>query len=87
MTLLFLIIIALLIYYFYIYKRDGFGKSGLKSGKKCPNCHTPVEESYNVCPTCKETLLKKCPGCGEKIDALWMFCPYCERTVGKRGEE
>lgn len=87
MTLLFLIIIALLIYYFFIYKGDGLSKFGANRGKRCPNCHNPVEESFNVCPICKETLKRKCSNCGEKLDVSWKFCPYCEKPAGGSGEK
>jgi len=51
--------------------------------KNCPNCNNPIEDSFNVCPICKETLKKRCTNCKELIDASWKFCPYCENTVSK----
>lgn len=87
MTLFILIIVAFLIYYFFIYKTDGFSILGFNKGKKCPNCHNPVEENFNVCPVCKETLKRKCTNCGERLDALWKYCPYCEKPAGGSGEQ
>lgn len=83
LTLLLLILAAIAIYYLFINK--GANKLGVYSGKgeTCPNCKNPVEESFNVCPICKETLKKKCEKCGEKVNAEWKYCPYCESLLNK----
>lgn len=83
MTLLILLISALLIYYLFIYK--DYTKSNFFStkNKTCPNCKNVVEENFNVCPICKETLKKTCESCGEKVDASWLYCPYCEKPMRK----
>ncbi len=83
MTLLFLIAIILIIYYFFIYKEAYKNIFEQKNGKKCPNCGNPVESNYNVCPVCKETLRKKCPDCGKMVDINWKHCPYCEGQLRK----
>jgi RNA polymerase subunit RPABC4/transcription elongation factor Spt4 len=80
MTLFFLILAAILIYYFFIY-RDNGKYLFFEVGKRCPNCKNIVKDSFNVCPICKETLKKKCVHCGERINVEWKFCPYCENKV------
>lgn len=82
MTLLILLISALLIYYLFIYKE--YTKSNFfTQNKTCPNCKNIVEENFNVCPICKETLKRTCESCGEKVDASWTYCPYCEKPMRK----
>jgi len=78
MTLLTLIIIALLIYFIFI--QQGYVKNNkfVNNGRKCPNCNNPIEDNYNVCPICKETLKTKCIQCNANIEADWTYCPYCE---------
>jgi RNA polymerase subunit RPABC4/transcription elongation factor Spt4 len=85
MTLFLLIIIALLIYYFILHREGGVSRLGFRNQKLCPNCHNPVEEQFNICPICKETLKKKCHHCGEKIDSTWKYCPFCEKPVNGSG--
>lgn len=64
-----------------IYKDVNKNLFTLKENQKCPNCKNPVQENFNVCPICKETLKRKCPGCQERIDITWRYCPYCEQKV------
>ena len=81
MTLLFLVIAAIIIYYVFIY-RDSIKLNFFTGrGNLCPNCHNPVEDSFNVCPICKETLKKKCPNCQEHINPSWKYCPFCEKPA------
>lgn len=81
MWLFLLIIAAVIIYYFVIYKDNG-SKGFLVGGqKKCPNCRNPIEEEFNVCPVCKETLKRKCGNCGERLDVSWQYCPFCENPT------
>lgn len=86
MTLILLIIIAGLVYYTFVYKGIYAGRNLFLMKKRCPNCKNPIEDSYNVCPVCKETLRKSCSGCGEKVDISWKFCPYCERPMSTGGK-
>lgn len=80
MTLLTLIIIALLIYFIVIQRDNGRNNIPGNKGKKCPNCNNPIEDYFNVCPVCKETLKTKCVQCNQTIEAGWTYCPYCEAT-------
>ncbi|MEW9122358.1 MAG: zinc ribbon domain-containing protein [Thermotaleaceae bacterium] len=83
MTLLFLIIIAIIVYCFFINKQAYKTIINGNLGKKCPNCSNPVKSDFNVCPVCKETLRKKCHDCGTMVDQTWKYCPYCEVTLSK----
>lgn len=83
MTLFLFILAAIVIYYFFIYKDSSKYRFFMNKEKRCPNCKNVVEENFNVCPICKETLKKKCENCGERINAEWKYCPYCENPVGK----
>lgn len=83
MTLFLLIIAAMVIYYFFIYKYRSKNGFFIKYKKRCPNCKNAVEESFNVCPICKETLKKKCETCGEIVYAEWKYCPYCAKHINK----
>lgn len=83
MTLFILVIVAFATYYLFIY-RGGYKEIfDNNKEKKCPNCQSHVEENFNVCPICKETLKKKCPNCSERIDVRWNFCPFCEEPIEK----
>lgn len=86
MTLFFLIILAIIIYYTLLYGKNHKNILKVDESKKCPNCGNPVEKNFNVCPICKETLKKKCTDCGESVDASWKYCPYCEANL-RKGEE
>lgn len=83
MTLLLLILISMVIYYFFIYKQAYKTILYKVNGKRCPNCSNPVESDFNVCPVCKETLKRKCNSCGEYVDVTWKYCPYCEASLRK----
>lgn len=60
MTLLVLIIIALLIYLIFIQQDRKSSVLWADKKRRCPNCNNPIEEYFNVCPICKETLKMKC---------------------------
>ncbi|MCX8131839.1 MAG: zinc ribbon domain-containing protein [Clostridia bacterium] len=85
MTLFFLLMIAVTIYYFFITKGENIFKATSDTTKRCSNCHNPVKEDFNVCPICKETLKKKCEKCGEKVETSWKYCPYCEEPTDGSG--
>lgn len=83
MTLFVLIIIAIAIYYFFIYQKNYTGFFANDKSKKCPNCSNPIENDFNVCPICKETLKKKCTECGNMVEIGWKYCPFCENILRK----
>ncbi len=43
----------------------------------CPNCNTPVEESYVVCPNCRTKLCPTCEVCSAPVQMSWKVCPHC----------
>lgn len=86
MTLFFLILIAVVIYYGLIYRDNYKNVFNAEENKKCPNCGNSVEKDFNVCPICKETLKKKCFNCGHRVDISWKYCPYCEVPL-RKGED
>jgi len=81
MTLLFFIISAGIIYYLFIYKDNYKSIVNSDNQKRCPNCGNAIEDNFNVCPICKETLKRKCPNCGERVEVAWKYCPYCEKDL------
>lgn len=75
MTLYFLVLIAIIIYYKIIFIND--------TCKMCPNCHNKIESDFNVCPVCKETLKRKCNYCSKYVDVTWRYCPYCQFSLSE----
>ena len=43
----------------------------------CPNCNSPVEESYVVCPNCRTKLRPTCEVCSSPVQTTWKVCPHC----------
>ena len=43
----------------------------------CPNCNSPVEESYVVCPNCRTKLRPTCDVCSNPVQTTWKVCPHC----------
>jgi type II secretory ATPase GspE/PulE/Tfp pilus assembly ATPase PilB-like protein/FixJ family two-component response regulator len=59
----------------------------LDSARKllCPACHSAVEETYTVCPSCRNQLHLICSGCGTILKKGWTACAFCgtpAATVG-----
>ena len=44
---------------------------------RCPQCSTPVMESYVVCPKCGAKLRPSCPNCKAPVEPDWKVCPRC----------
>lgn len=44
---------------------------------KCPQCGTPVRESYVSCPQCGARLKASCPSCSAPVEPDWKVCPRC----------
>ena len=42
-----------------------------------PQCHTPVQASFNYCPTCNTKLHPHCAQCQRPVRLADTFCPYC----------
>ena len=44
---------------------------------RCPQCSTPVMETYVVCPKCGAKLRPSCPNCKAPVEPDWKVCPKC----------
>ena len=42
---------------------------------RCPQCSTPVMETYVACPTCGAKLRPSCPNCRAPVEPDWKVCP------------
>lgn len=47
----------------------------------CPNCGTPIEHDFVVCPVCNTQVRNVCPSCKRPLDAHWKVCPYCRTHI------
>ncbi|MGH9524864.1 MAG: zinc ribbon domain-containing protein [Terriglobales bacterium] len=47
----------------------------------CPQCHAPVQASFNYCPTCHTKLHPHCAQCQRPVRLTDTFCPYCGYTL------
>lgn len=43
----------------------------------CPKCGVDLEERFQFCPFCGETITPRCGGCGKFLASNWKACPYC----------
>lgn len=47
----------------------------------CPNCSTPIDRDFIVCPMCNTQVRNVCPNCHRPLDADWKVCPYCRTKI------
>ena len=47
----------------------------------CPNCGTPIEKDFVVCPVCNTQVRNVCPSCHRPLEANWKVCPYCRTHI------
>ncbi len=50
----------------------------------CPQCATPLEAEFIMCPSCGYSVVSVCPGCRRNLSQEWKFCPYCRHDLLKR---
>ena len=43
----------------------------------CPQCATPLEAEFVMCPACGYSITSTCPGCRKTLSQEWKYCPYC----------
>jgi len=43
----------------------------------CPNCGSPVQVDFILCPRCGTQLKRSCPSCHKAVNVDWVACPYC----------
>jgi type IV pilus assembly protein PilB len=48
-----------------------------ESATACPQCATPLEAEFVMCPSCGYSVSSTCPGCRKSLSQEWKFCPYC----------
>ena len=48
----------------------------------CPNCGSPIDRDFIVCPMCDTQVRNVCPNCHRPLDAEWHVCPYCRTHIG-----
>jgi len=49
----------------------------------CPQCATPMESDFVMCPSCGYSASAACPGCSRMVSPGWKFCPYCRQDLLK----
>jgi len=49
----------------------------------CPQCATPMEVDFVMCPSCGYSASATCPGCSRMVSPEWKFCPYCRQDLLK----
>ncbi len=47
----------------------------------CPQCGSPIEKDFVVCPVCNTQVRNVCPSCRRPLDAHWKVCPYCRTHI------
>ena len=84
-TIIFVVVVISVLVYLlihFVHKYNSGNHNHTLNQAKCPNCHSPVEETYIRCPECHFKLKANCPSCGRVIKTSWDICPYCETELG-----
>lgn len=50
----------------------------------CPNCGTPIQKDFIVCPSCNTQVRNVCTHCHRPLEPDWNVCPYCRTRVNGR---
>ena len=50
---------------------------------KCPQCGSPVRETYVSCPQCGARLKASCPNCSAPVEPDWKVCPRCASPLSQ----
>ena len=50
---------------------------------KCPQCGTPVRETYMSCPQCGARLKASCPSCSAPVEPDWKVCTRCASPLSQ----
>ena len=43
----------------------------------CQSCQRPIDDDFNICPSCRTILREPCRTCSRLIRTSWIACPYC----------
>jgi len=49
----------------------------------CPQCTTPMEADFVMCPSCGHSVVSVCQSCRRTLSPDWEFCPYCRQELQK----
>lgn len=60
---------------------------GNYSNLRCPQCDTPVNDQYVVCPKCGAKLRPTCPNCSAPTEPGWKVCPRCAQPLPETQED
>lgn len=72
-------LIALIIY---LIVRSSTSSSVVGASKKsCPQCKSPIQPDFTVCPHCGASLRNTCPKCHKNVQNNWKLCPYCGESL------
>jgi Zn finger protein HypA/HybF involved in hydrogenase expression len=66
--------------------------------KKCPNCHSEVDDNFDVCWNCQYSFSDQkiignsdikliCPKCGMETEATFSYCPHCHYDLREINKE
>ena len=50
----------------------------------CPQCSTPLEADFVMCPSCGYSVVSVCHCCRKTLSRNWKFCPYCRQDLAKK---
>ncbi len=53
----------------------------LQTMPRCPDCETPVEEDWLLCPNCRARLAHRCLECGRSMAIDWTVCAWCATEI------
>lgn len=73
-------IIALIIYLI-VRSSTSTGQPIVAARKSCPNCQSPIQADFVVCPKCGTSLKSTCPNCQKNVQKDWKHCPYCGESL------
>jgi hypothetical protein len=55
----------------------------LQTMRRCPDCASPVEEGWLLCPVCRAKLGHRCVECGRSMATDWAVCAWCATPIGE----
>jgi hypothetical protein len=50
---------------------------------RCPDCASPVEEGWLLCPVCRAKLGHRCVECRGSMAIDWTVCAWCATPIGE----
>ena len=53
------------------------------TGRRCPGCKAPVQQTFNLCPHCGTPLKERCSQCGIPLEPEWQLCPNCGTSLNR----